>query len=364
MPPETSAGKGVPPVGSFARRVRPDSPVHVMNMKRPDGYRSELEFVPLEEATREAGLVTAKVAYAVSDYLRGRQIPTLDTRGSEITAMDNFAADVLRTRLSHTRDFTWDSVAGEGVWDGAKTVVGKFGRGRRQVTMINDPVENSKAAISRQEGAIVVMAGSTPGGLWTPPEGVEYLDKFVGPSEVRGKVSLDMEIEDRLDVLRDVFNVRPDEIDVIALWRPRHEEMVRRIRRYGAQFVPIGAGDLAAGIAAAAMTNPDNPTILNGIGGAEEGVITAAAAEVLGGEALMKVWSEEHPELMEKHPEQLGLKNLVPGNRDHTFVTFTAITYEPMLGIQGVMDSDNGHAPQSTATITTKGIRLSTAERV
>ncbi len=360
MPPETSAGKGVPQVGSIARRVRPDGPIHVMQMRRPE----IAEHVPLDEAIREASLVTAHVAYAVGDYLRGRSIPSVDQRDAEITAMDNFAADSLRGRLSLTRKFTWNSVAGEGIWDGAKTVVGNFGNGKRQVTIVNDPVENSKAAIDRKEGAIVVMAGSTPGGLWTPPEGVEYLDKFVGPAEVKGKISLDMEIEDRLDVLRDVFNVRPDEIDVIALWRPRHEEMVRRIRRYGAGYVPIGAGDLAAGIAAAAMTNPDNPTILNGIGGAEEGVITAAAAEVLGGEALMKVWSKEHPELMEKYPEQMGLNKLVPGNRDHTFVNFTAVTYEPMLGVEGVMDSDNGHAPRSTATITTKGIHLSTAERV
>lgn len=360
MPPETSAGKGAISIGSIARRPRPDGPIHVMQMRRPE----IVEHVPLEEATREAGLVTAYVAYAVGDYLRGRSVPSADQRDAEITAMDNFAADVLRARLSSNRKFTWNSVAGEGIWDGAKTVVGKFGNGRRQVTIVNDPVENSKAAIGRQEGALVVMAGSTPGGLWTPPEGVEYLDKFVGPAEVKGKISLDMEIEDRLDVLRDVFNVRPDEIDVIALWRPRHEEMVRRIRRYGASYVPIGAGDLAAGIAAAAMTNPDNPTILNGIGGAEEGVITAAAAEVLGGEALMQVWSQEHPELMERYPEQMGLNKLVPGNRDHTFVNFTAITYEPMLGVQGVMDTNNGHVPNSTATITTKGIMLSAAHRV
>ena len=64
--------------------------------------------------------------------------------------------------------------------------------------------------------------------------------------------------------------------------RPRHEKLIDDIRAAGARIRLITDGDLSAGIAAAVVGSGVHAVM--GIGGAPEGVLTAAAMRCLNGE--------------------------------------------------------------------------------
>ena len=69
---------------------------------------------------------------------------------------------------------------------------------------------------------------------------------------------------------------------MVVLDRPRHEKLIDDIRATGARIRLIADGDLSAGIAAAVVGSGVHAVM--GIGGAPEGVLTAAAMRCLNGE--------------------------------------------------------------------------------
>jgi fructose-1,6-bisphosphatase/sedoheptulose 1,7-bisphosphatase-like protein len=87
-----------------------------------------------------------------------------------------------------------------------------------------------------------------------------------------------------------------EDLVVIVLDRPRHEELIAQIRATGARIRLISDGDLSAGIAAAVVGSSVHAVM--GIGGAPEGVLTAAAMRCLNGEifARLVVSKPEHEE--------------------------------------------------------------------
>ena len=87
-----------------------------------------------------------------------------------------------------------------------------------------------------------------------------------------------------------------EDLVVIVLDRPRHEELIEEIRATGARIRLIGDGDLSAGIAAAVVGSGVHAVM--GTGGAPEGVLTAAAMRCLNGEifARLVVSKPEHEE--------------------------------------------------------------------
>jgi len=73
-----------------------------------------------------------------------------------------------------------------------------------------------------------------------------------------------------------------EELTVVVLDRPRHDDLIEAIRTAGARIQLIGDGDLSAAISAAVGGTGVHAVM--GIGGAPEGVISAAAMKCLGGE--------------------------------------------------------------------------------
>ena len=72
-----------------------------------------------------------------------------------------------------------------------------------------------------------------------------------------------------------------EDLVVIVLDRPRHEQLIEEIRSAGARIRLIADGDLSAGISAAVRGT--NVHAVMGIGGAPEGVLAAAAMRCLNG---------------------------------------------------------------------------------
>jgi fructose-1,6-bisphosphatase class II len=163
-----------------------------------------------------------------------------------------------------------------------------------QVDIAVDPLEGTNLCATGAPNAIAVLAASEAGGLLHAPD--IYMEKLVvGPSS-RDVVDLDAPVRFNLRAIAQALNRRMQDLVVIVLDRPRHKELIDEIRATGARIRLIGDGDLSAGISAAVVGSGVHAVM--GIGGAPEGVITAAAMRCLGGEifARLVVSKPEHEE--------------------------------------------------------------------
>jgi fructose-1,6-bisphosphatase II len=108
------------------------------------------------------------------------------------------------------------------------------------------------------------------------------------------QVKLESPIEENIEIVAQVLNVPVGDITVTVLDRPRHAELVSRIRKLGARLRMIGDGDVAGAIA---PSLPDSGTDLYcGVGGSPEAVLAAAALRCLGGDIQVKLWPRDDAE--------------------------------------------------------------------
>jgi fructose-1,6-bisphosphatase II len=161
--------------------------------------------------------------------------------------------------------------------------VGRSDRGRADVPAVDiavDPLEGTNLVAHGQAGAITVLAASEAGGLTHAPD--TYMEKLcVGPI-VAGKVDIRESPTENLGRIAEALGRKVPDITVVILERPRHDALIAEVREAGARIKLIGDGDLSAAISCAVSGTGVHAVM--GIGGAPEGVITAAALRILGGE--------------------------------------------------------------------------------
>jgi fructose-1,6-bisphosphatase class II len=169
-----------------------------------------------------------------------------------------------------------------------------------EVDIAVDPLEGTNLCALGANNAIAVLAASERGGLLNAPD--IYMDKIVvGPSS-RGAIDIDAPVKDNLKSIARRLARDIGDLTVIVLDRPRHKKLIQDVRDAGARIRLISDGDLSAGISAAVAGT--NIHALLGIGGAPEGVITAAAMRCLNGEIQARLVFD---------PERLGVdKDKVP----------------------------------------------------
>jgi len=155
-----------------------------------------------------------------------------------------------------------------------------------------DPLEGTNLCAMGAANAIAVMAAAEGGGLIHAPD--VYMDKIVvGPSS-KGAVDIDAPPADNLKAIAKRLNRDVEDLTVIVLDRPRHAKLIKAIRDAGARIRLITDGDLSAGISAAVGGSGVHAVM--GIGGAPEGVITAAAMKCLNGEIQTRFVFKENLE--------------------------------------------------------------------
>jgi fructose-1,6-bisphosphatase class II len=148
-----------------------------------------------------------------------------------------------------------------------------------------DPLEGTNLCATGAANAIAVLAASESGGLLHAPD--MYMEKLVvGPSS-RDVVDLDAPVRFNLRAIAQTLGRRVEDLVVMVLDRPRHANLIAEIRASGARIRLIGDGDLSAGIAAAVVGSGVHAVM--GIGGAPEGVLTAAAMRCLNGEIYARL---------------------------------------------------------------------------
>ncbi|HSW43553.1 MAG TPA: class II fructose-bisphosphatase [Patescibacteria group bacterium] len=149
-----------------------------------------------------------------------------------------------------------------------------------EIDIAVDPLEGTNLVAHGQAGSITVLAASERGGLLNAPDC--YMEKLcVGPV-VAGRVDLAAPPSENLRRIAGALGRGVNDITVVILERPRHEELIAEVRAAGARIKLISDGDLSAAIACAVSGTGVHAVM--GIGGAPEGVLTAAALRCLGGE--------------------------------------------------------------------------------
>jgi fructose-1,6-bisphosphatase II len=149
-----------------------------------------------------------------------------------------------------------------------------------EIDIAVDPLEGTNLVSRGQPNAITVLAASEKGGLLNAPDC--YMEKLcVGPV-VAGKVDITASPAENLRRIAAALGRAVNDITVVILDRPRHDALIAEVRAAGARIKLIGDGDLSAAISTAVSGTGVHAVM--GIGGAPEGVLTAAALRCLGGE--------------------------------------------------------------------------------
>jgi len=195
---------------------------------------------------------------------------------------DRVAVESMRREME-TVDIAGTIVIGEGERDEAPMLyIGEHvGTGKGiSIDIAVDPLEGTNLCATGAAGAMAVLAAAEKGGLLHAPD--IYMEKLVVPGAARDRVDLSAPVADNLQGLADALDRDVDDLVIIVLDRPRHAELIADIRKAGARIQLIGDGDLSAGISAAVSGTGVHAVM--GVGGAPEGVLTAAAMRCLNGE--------------------------------------------------------------------------------
>jgi fructose-1,6-bisphosphatase II len=249
------------------------------------------------------------------DFLRATEAAALNSlkwlgRGDK-EAADAAASDAIRGMFD-LMNICGEVVIGEGIKDNAPGIfkgeqLGTWLPGSPQFDIAVDPIDGTTNISKGAPNSISCIAAASP------EEGVKvalrdvpsfYMHKLsYGPRVIqymqrRGdQLKLEAPIPETLAIVARALDKRVQDVVVMMLDRPRHNEIVAQIRGAGASLRMISDGDIAAAIAPA---NPDSGVDLYmGIGGSPEGVLAAAALKCLGGEMQGKMWPRDEKERAE-----------------------------------------------------------------
>jgi fructose-1,6-bisphosphatase II len=200
---------------------------------------------------------------------------------------DRAAVEAMRKAMDDA-DISGTIVIGEGERDEAPMLyIGEQVGNPDAATTVDiavDPLEGTNLVATGSANATAVLAAAEPGGLMHAPD--TYLEKLiVGPAAV-GRVDINDPVAKTLAAIADSLGRSIWDITVVILDRPRHEQLVADVRAAGARIKLIGDGDLTAAISVAVSGTGVHAVM--GIGGAPEGVLSAAALKCLGGEIQAK----------------------------------------------------------------------------
>ena len=254
--------------------------------------------------------------------------------------VDQAAVDAMRHSLDGV-DMSGVVVIGEGEKDEAPMLfIGEqVGNGASPaVDVAVDPVDGTRLLALGLPGALAVVAIAEQGTMYAAPPGVFYMEKIaVGPA-AKHVIDINAPIAVNLDRIARVRDSHIDDLTVVILDRPRHQDIIRQIREVGARIRLISDGDVSAAIQAS-MEDYTGVDVLIGIGGAPEAVLAAAALKCIGGEIQCKIWPRSDQEREKLKADGIDLDqvfrvdDLVKGN-DVSFAATGITSGELLDGVQ------------------------------
>jgi fructose-1,6-bisphosphatase II / sedoheptulose-1,7-bisphosphatase len=226
-------------------------------------------------------------------------------RGDE-KAADQAAVDAMRKALNSLA-IDGTVVIGEGERDEAPMLfIGeKVGQGGPRVDIALDPLEGTTITAKGGPNALAVIAMAEQGGFLNAPD--VYMEKIaVGGGLPEGIVDLDNAPETNLRNLAKAKGVEIADLVTCILDRPRHAELIAKVREAGARIMLISDGDVSGVIATASAGS--GVDLYMGSGGAPEGVLAAAALRCIGGQIQGRLLFRNDDE--RGRAARLGVKDL------------------------------------------------------
>jgi fructose-1,6-bisphosphatase class II len=254
-------------------------------------------------------------------------------RGDE-KAADHAAVEAMRKMLGSI-SFDGTVVIGEGERDEAPMLyIGeKVGKGQGQkLDLALDPLEGTTICARGGNNSISVIAIAEEGNFLHAPDC--YMEKIAVGPEARGAISLDATPTENLREIAKAKRCHVEDLTVVILDRPRHQDLIAEVRATGARIYMIGDGDVSAAIA---TCKPESGVdVLMGTGGAPEGVIAAAALRCTGGDFQGKLVFRSESE--KDRARRMGIQDLnrIYGIQDlargNVMFCATGVTQGPFLG--------------------------------
>jgi len=214
--------------------------------------------------------VSSKAALA-SSYLVGKK---------DKIAADQAAVDAMRFELNKI-NMSGEVVIGEGSLDEAPMLYTGELLGNKKGPNFDiavDPLEGTNFAANNLPGAISVIAIAEKGNLFNAPE--TYMEKIATGKVEKGLIDLDNPLEKNISNLADFMNKDISSITACVMDRPRHKNIIQRLKKLKVKLKLITDGDV---LGALYVSNPKyNVDIFLGIGGGPEGVLAASALDSYG----------------------------------------------------------------------------------
>ncbi|WP_168403122.1 class II fructose-bisphosphatase [Erwinia amylovora] len=261
-------------------------------------------------------------------------------------AADGAAVNAMRIMLNKV-DIDGQIVIGEGEIDQAPMLyIGeKVGTGNGDaVDIAVDPIEGTRMTALGQANALAVMAVGDKGTFLHAPD--MYMEKLVVGPAAKGMIDLNLPLEENLQRVARAMDKPLSELTVTLLAKPRHDAVIARLQRLGVRVFTFPDGDVAASIL---TCMPDSEVdVMYGIGGAPEGVVSAAAIRALDGDMQARLLarhevkgdSAEHRRLGEQEQARCGEMGIETGQvlaleqmarNDNVIFSATGITSGDLL---------------------------------
>jgi fructose-1,6-bisphosphatase II len=242
-----------------------------------------------EAPDRNLALELVRVTEAAA-MAAGRWVGRGDKNGA-----DGVAVNAMRTLIS-TVGMRGVVVIGEGEKDNAPMLYNgeQVGDGTGpECDVAVDPIDGTTLAAKGMTNAIAVMAVAPRGSMYDP-SAVFYMEKLVTGPEAADVVDIRYPVAENIHQVAKAKGSAPEDVTVVLLDRPRHEDIAAEIRATGARIKFITDGDVAGAIMAA---RPDTGIdLLLGIGGTPEGIIAACAMKCLDGVIQGRLWPKDEKE--------------------------------------------------------------------
>jgi fructose-1,6-bisphosphatase II len=220
----------------------------------------------------------------------GRWVGRGDKNGA-----DGAAVNAMRTLIG-TVGMNGVVVIGEGEKDNAPMLYNgeQVGSGDGpECDVAVDPVDGTTLVAKGMANGIAVMAVA-PRNTMYDPSAVFYMEKLVVGPEAADVVDIRLPVAENIRRVAKAKGSSVDDVTVVLLDRPRHDDLAAQIRATGARIKFISDGDVAGAVEAA---RPDTGLdMLVGIGGTPEGIIAACAMKCMGGMIQGRLWPKDDDE--------------------------------------------------------------------
>ncbi len=207
-------------------------------------------------------------------------------RGDKNVA-DGAAVEAMRYVLNQI-EIDGEIVIGEGEIDEAPMLyIGeKVGCGGDEVDIAVDPIDGTRMTAMGQANAVAVLAAGDKGCFMQSPD--MYMEKLIVGHKAKGAIDLNKPLEENIIAVAKALEKPISRLSVITLAKPRHEEAIRQMQQMGVRVFAIPDGDVAASVLTCL---PDNEVdMLYCIGGAPEGIVSAAVVRALDGDMQGRLW--------------------------------------------------------------------------